>query len=201
MFYGRRRRKDEYALLHLLERVSARELTDNILEDELREIIVDREDIEQDLFDDLIKEAEIIDIEGPETIEEVIRKVAGRISDKTNMDEDEFISRFLTRQKVSNICFTDFSAIHHIVIEGKDKIFLIIIRSKNGIKFNKNKNEIKVVFLLGGTRDKKIPQFEALDCLASLTERDNFRERWLSTDNKVKLKNILALSNRERFSG
>lgn len=109
MFYGRRRRKDEYALLHLLERVSARELTDNILEDELREIIVDREDIEQDLFDDLIKEAEIIDIEGPETIEEVIRKVAGRISDKTNMDEDEFISRFLTRQKVSNICFTDFS--------------------------------------------------------------------------------------------
>lgn len=77
----------------------------------------------------------------------------------------------------------------------------MIIRSKNGIKFNKNKNEIKVVFLLGGTRDKKIPQFEALDCLASLTERDNFRERWLSTDNKVKLKNILALSNRERFSG
>jgi basic amino acid/polyamine antiporter, APA family len=60
---------------HLLERVTARELTEDILEDELREIIIDREGIEQDFFDNLIKDAEITDIDGPETIEScVIRR-------------------------------------------------------------------------------------------------------------------------------
>lgn len=200
IFYGRRRKKDEYALLHLLERFSARELTGKILEDELREIIIDREDIEQDFFDGLIKDAEIIDIDGPETIENVITRIAGKISGETGMSKKEIISRFLARREESNICVTDFSAIHHIVLDGDDKMFLIIIRSKNGIRFTSNKDKIKAIFLLGGTKDKKLPQFEALDCLASLTESDKFMDRWLGAEGNVKLKNILTISNRERFS-
>ncbi len=200
IFYGRKREKKEYALLHLLERVTARELTEDILEDELREVIIDREGLEQDFFDDLIKDAEITDIEGPETIENVIKKMAGKISDEADMTGDELISRFLTRGKESNICVTDFSAIHHIIIDGKDKMILKIIRSKNGIRFTKNKNDIKALFLLGGTKDKRIPQFEALDCLASVVESKEFKEKWLSVEDHVQLKNMLTLSHRERFS-
>lgn len=200
LFYGRKRRKKEYALLHLLERVSARDLTENILEDELREIIIDREYIEQDFFDNLIKDAEIIDVEGPETIENVIKNVVTKISDQTEMKEDELISRFLTRRKESNICLTDFCAIHHIVIEGENKMFLKIIRSKEGIKFTKNKNRVKAVFLVGGTKDKRKPQFETLDALAELLQKKKFKDNWLAIDDHVKLKNLLTLNQRKRSS-
>ena len=199
-FYGRKMKKKEYALLHLLERVSARELTENILEDELREIIIDREDIEQDFFDDLIKDAEITDIEGPETIENAIKKVVRKISDQTEMSEDELLSRFLTTRKESNICITDFCAIHHIVIEGEDKMFLKIIRSKEGIKFTDNKNRIKAVFLIGGTKDKRIPQFETLDALAGLLDKKEFKDKWVKAEDHVELKNLLTLNQRKRSS-
>ena len=200
LFYGRKMQKKEYALLHLLERVSARELTENILEDELREIIIDREDIEQDFFDDLIKDAEITDIEGPETIEKVIENVVTKISDQTEMKEDELLSRFLTKRKESNICITDFCAIHHIVIEGKNKMFLKIIRSKEGIKFTDNKNRVKAVFLVGGTKDKRIPQFETLNALAELLQKKKFKDNWLAIEDHVELKNLLTLNQRKRSS-
>ncbi len=199
-FYGRKRQKKEYALLHLLERVTARELTEDILEDELREIIIDREGIEQDFFDDLIKEAEITDMEGPETIENVIRNSVVIISREVDMDPDELSSRFLTRRKESNICISDFAAVHHIVLEGEGKMFLKIIRSKNGIRFTDRKDEIKALFLVGGTREKRKPQFEALDCIASVIEQKEFKEKWLTAENHVELKNLLTLCNRDRFS-
>lgn len=200
LLYGRKRRKKEYALLHLLERIGARDLTENILEDELREVIIDREDIEQDFFDDLIKDAEITDIEGPETIESVIKNVVRKISDQTEMEEDELSSRFLTRKKESNICLTDFCVIHHIVIEGENKMFLKIIRSKEGIKFTDNKNRIKSVFLIGGTKDKRIAQFKTLDALAELLQQKEFKDNWLTIDNHVKLKNLMTLNQRKRSS-
>ncbi len=200
MFYGRKRQKKEYALLHLLERVTARELTEDILEDELREIIIDREGIEQDFFDHLIKDAEITDIDGPETIENVIEKVVEKISGQVDMSADELLSRFLARRKESNICVAGFTAIHHIVLEGEGEMFLKIIRSRKGIRFTDRKDEVKAIFLVGGTREKRKAQFEALDCLASVTEQKEFREKWLTAETPAELKNLLTLCSRKRLS-
>ena len=184
----------------MLERIGARDLTENILEDELREVIIDREDIEQDFFDELIKDAEIIDVEGQETIESVIKNVVRKISDQTEMKEDVLLSRLLARRKESNICFMDFCVIHHIVIEGENKMFLKIIRSKEGIKFTDNKNRINSVFLIGGTKDKRIAQFETLDALAELLQQKEFKDNLLTIDNHVKLKNLMTLNQRNRSS-
>ncbi|MBU4304773.1 MAG: amino acid permease [Candidatus Omnitrophica bacterium] len=49
--YGRIRTNREYALLHLIERITAKELTSRTLETELKEIIRERDDILEDRFD------------------------------------------------------------------------------------------------------------------------------------------------------
>jgi basic amino acid/polyamine antiporter, APA family len=64
-FYGRKLIDREYALLHLLKRIADKRLGGDILEDELREVLIHRDNIEQDNFDSLIKKANIIDLEGP----------------------------------------------------------------------------------------------------------------------------------------
>jgi APA family basic amino acid/polyamine antiporter len=53
-FFARIRANREYALLHLVERVTAKELTTYSLESELREIIRERDDIVKDKFDHII---------------------------------------------------------------------------------------------------------------------------------------------------
>ncbi|GAI56472.1 unnamed protein product, partial [marine sediment metagenome] len=62
-FYGRIRASREYALLHLIERITAKELTTYSLEAELKEIIRERENIVKDRFDHLVENAIVLDID------------------------------------------------------------------------------------------------------------------------------------------
>ncbi|HDS09398.1 MAG TPA: amino acid permease, partial [Firmicutes bacterium] len=62
-FYGRIRSTRESAILHLIERITARELVSGTLETELKEIIRERDDIMKDRFDKIIEESIVLDIE------------------------------------------------------------------------------------------------------------------------------------------
>jgi amino acid transporter len=53
-FYGRQRTQKDFALLHLIKKVAAREIVDITLEEELKEIIRERDDIIKDRFDRII---------------------------------------------------------------------------------------------------------------------------------------------------
>ena len=61
-FYGSIRTNREYALMHLIERITAKELTTYSLESELREIIRERDEIVKDRFDNIIENCVILDI-------------------------------------------------------------------------------------------------------------------------------------------
>ena len=61
-FYGRIKESRQYALLHLIERITATEMTDNRLETELKEIIRERAEITADRFDTTIEKSHIIEI-------------------------------------------------------------------------------------------------------------------------------------------
>lgn len=199
MLYGRKMYNREYALLHLMKRITDKRLMENVFEDELREILVDRENIEQDNFDNLIKNADIIDIDEPMNFEELLKIVAEKIADKANISKNDIISRFLERQNECNMAITDFFAIPHIMIEGEEIMFLAIVRSKKGIRFTEKENEVKAVFFLGGTREKRALHLKTIAAIATLVGSEDFQENWLKTENSIKLKNLMILSNRKRF--
>src|SRR4030042_141860 len=64
------------AVMHIVERVTAKDLKTVTLENELRDILLKRDDIIEDRFDKLIKGCEILDVEGRKTAEEVFRTVS-----------------------------------------------------------------------------------------------------------------------------
>ncbi len=199
MFYGRKIKTGEYALLHLLKRITDKRLTENILEDELREILINRDNIEQDNFDNLIKKAKIFDIDEFMDFEKILKIVAKSLSDEIEMTQEEITLRFLKRQKESNTALSDFLAIPHIIIDGKNKMFLTIVRAKKGIKFTETENEEKAVFLLGGTKEKRVLHLKTLASIATLVGMKDFQKKWLSVDSIIEIKNLMILSNRKRF--
>jgi amino acid transporter/mannitol/fructose-specific phosphotransferase system IIA component (Ntr-type) len=199
LFYGKKNKHREYALLHVMRRIADSRLMDNLLEDELREVIVNRDNIEQDNFDNLIKKAHIIDIDEPLDYEGLIKKVAKDIAQKISMGEDEIISRFIKRQEESSTAISDFLAIPHIIIEGENELFLIIIRSKKGIRFSDKEDRIKAIFLLGGTQEKRILHLKTIAAIASLVGTKDFQEKWLTIDDFIELKNLMILNERKRF--
>ncbi len=200
LLYGKKNKKREYALLHVMKRITDSRLMDNLLEDELREVIVNRDNIEQDNFDDLIKTASIIDIDGPLDYENMIKMVAKDIAQKIAMEEDEIISRFTKRQKESSTAISDFLAIPHIIIEGNTDLFLVIIRSKNGIRFSDQEDKVKAIFLLGGTQEKRVLHLRTIASIASLVGTKGFQEKWLTTDDPIELKNLMIINQRKRYN-
>ncbi|MFP4547236.1 MAG: amino acid permease [Fidelibacterota bacterium] len=199
LFYGRKNKNREYALLHVMKRITDSRLMDNLLEDELRDVIVNRDNIEQDNFDNLIKKAKIIDIDEPLDYKGLIKKVAKDIAQNISMEEDEIISRFIKRQEESSTAISGFLAIPHIIIEGKNKLFLIIIRSKKGIRFSDKEDRVKAIFLLGGTQEKRILHLKTIAAIASLVGTKDFQEKWLAIDDFIELKNLMILNERKRF--
>jgi len=67
--YVYRRVSRASAVMHVVERVTDRELQTVTLENELRDILLERDEIIEDRFDQLIRECEILDVQGRQSAE------------------------------------------------------------------------------------------------------------------------------------
>ena len=131
-----------------------------MLEDELREVIIHRDEIEQDNFDELIKKSSFIDLDEPGTFEELLAQAAPGIAGETGMKEEEVISRYRKRQVESNMAVSDFLAIPHILIDGENRMFLRIIRCREGVDFGKGKEKVKACLSFRGYKGQAAPPSE-----------------------------------------
>jgi mannitol/fructose-specific phosphotransferase system IIA component (Ntr-type) len=198
-FYGRKQKRGEYALLHLLKRITDKRLTDDLLEDELREIVVNRDHIEQDDFDQLVRTATIIDLPRRVSFDELLILVAADIATETGMSAEEVISRFRQRNAEISTVVSDFLALPHIIVDGEDHLFLWIIRAREGVWFSDQEDDVKAVFLIGGTSDRRVLHLRTIASIATLVSQQGFQEEWLSVEGTTELKNLMMLSGRIRF--
>jgi basic amino acid/polyamine antiporter, APA family len=78
-------------------------------------------------------------------------------------------------------------------------MFLAIVRSKKGVKFTDNENSVKAIFVLGGTRDKRVLHLKTIASIATLIGSPDFQQNWQNTNDKIELKNLMILNSRKRF--
>lgn len=198
-FYGRIRASREYALLHLIERITAKELTTYSLEAELKEIIRERENIVKDRFDHLVENAIVLDIDKTICVDEFFHIAAGVLSEKLNMESTAIFKSLLDREQENSTVLSPGLAIPHIIIEGEHKFDLLLVRCKGGINFSKNHPSIHAVFVLIGTKDERNFHLFALAAIAQIVQDTQFDKQWLNAKNKESLKDIVLLGKRKRF--
>jgi mannitol/fructose-specific phosphotransferase system IIA component (Ntr-type) len=78
-------------------------------------------------------------------------------------------------------------------------MFLAVVRAAKGIKFTEKENDVKAVFLLGGTKDKRVLHLKTLASIATLVGQKDFQEQWLQAAGASELKNLMLLNRRKRF--
>ncbi len=196
--YGKKHSSKEYALLHLLLRITESINVNHDLEGELRDIIHERENIELDDFDNLVKEATILDLEGPMELDKLFEIEAERLSILLNKKKEELIYRFNERERESSTAITEFTAIPHIIIEDIQKFHMVVIRCREGIKFNEKKTNIKAVFMFISSKNLHKTHLKILASIASLIKEEGFEKRWVEAKNEDYLRDIVLLSKRER---
>ncbi len=199
LVYARKGVKRQAALVHVIERITAKELIETTLPDELREIVIERDEIIEDRFDRLIRTSEILDFDSSLTMQEFFRKTSAVLAQLLGMDKESVFNLLLEREKESSTVIRPGLAIPHIIVPGKQKFRILLARCKDGITFPEAKEKVHTVFMLIGSKDERNFHLRALAAIAEIAQRGDFDENWLAARDTEELRNIILLAERQRF--
>ncbi|MCK4585246.1 amino acid permease [candidate division WOR-3 bacterium] len=194
--HGRTMRKS--ALIHIVERVTAKEIAGNSLGGELREILKERDNIIEDRFDKLVNGCEIIDLDEEFSLEEFFTFAAKRLAKRFHIDSRQLRDSFITREKESTTEIRPGLAIPHIIIEGEHRFELLVARCRTGVDFTETLPPVYAVFVLVGSRDERNFHLRALSAIAQIVQDENFDKNWLNAKSIEELRDILLLAKRHR---
>ena len=197
-FYGRRAASREYALLHLIERITAQELTSHLLETELKDIIHERDEILKDRFDHLIEDCLVIDIAPAVTWEEFFAMAAEPLAKDLHVNKEQVYNLLIEREKESSTVLNPFLAIPHIVIGGEKHFDILLARCREGIDFGKNAPKVHTVFVFIGTKDERPFHLMSLAAIAQIVENTDFEKKWMAAKSPEALRDIVLLGKRKR---
>jgi mannitol/fructose-specific phosphotransferase system IIA component (Ntr-type) len=198
LVYAKKRVSRRAALVHVIERVTARELVDATLPDELREIIIERDEIVEDRFDQLIKDCEILDIRGKTSAEKIFRQVSAILAERLGTNEYVLFEKFLHREAEGGTVVQPGFAIPHIVVDGENKFDILLVRAVDGIDFPHAPDPVHVMFVLTGSKDQRNYHLRALMAVAQIAQEKDFEQRWLAARDPAEIRNLILLSTRRR---
>ena len=196
--YSRVRVHRKSALMHVVERVTAKELQSKTLENELREIVIARDEIVEDRFDLLIKQCEVIDLVDPIPLEEVFHQAAEVLSKRLKIDSDLLYEGFKEREQQSCTVVHPGLAIPHVIIPGSNKFDVLLVRCRPGLSFSCVPDPVYTMFVLVGSIDERNYHLRALMAIAHIVHDAGFVKKWMAARNVEELKDVILLSSRKR---
>ena len=197
-FYGRKSVKQEYALLHVIENLTDKKLVTGSLEDELKEIIRERDKIVFDRVDCLVERSLVLDLDDHLTLEEFLRGASKKISPYLKVDEEHLFEALKRREEESTTVLNESLAIPHVVIPGEKKFQLLLARARKGVEFSQKAQNIIAIFVVIGTPDERSFHLGVLAAIAEVFQAKNFEERWIAAKSEQGLRDLVTLSKRKR---
>lgn len=198
--FGRIRATREYALMHLIERITSRDLTDHLLETELKEIIQERDEITKDRFDTLIERCEVLDFEEAMEADELFRLVSDAMGPRLGLSPSGFLRCMRRREDESSTAIGPHLAIPHVIVDGINTFDVLLVRCRDGVRFSDESPTVNAVFVLAGSRDERNFHLRALSAIAQITQSPDFEERWLKAKNIEGLRDVVLLGERKRHA-
>lgn len=198
LMFARSRVSRASAVMHLVERVTDRQLKTVTLENELRDILLARDEIIEDRFDGLIRNCEIFDIKEKCSAESVFRKVAEILAGRLNTGETVLFEKFTAREAEGGTVVQPGFAIPHVIVEGDGKFDVVLVRAAEGVEFPHSPDPVKIMFFLAGSKDERNYHLRALMAIAQIAQEKGFENRWHTARDAEAIRNLILLSARQR---
>jgi len=199
LVYARAKISRRSALMHVVERITAKELRGTTLRDELREIIIERDRIVEDRFDRLIKNCEILDIDHSISLKEMFKILSATLSRRIGVDEKTIFDLFMEREKQTSTVIAPGLAIPHVIVKEIQKFDILLVRCKEGIIFPDVPQPVHTMFVLVGSSAERNFHLRALAAIAQIAQDKDFDKHWLKARNIEELRDIILLAERKRI--
>jgi len=196
--YVHRRIDRQSALVFVVKRIASQDLERTGLEEELRQLSLERDDRTLDRFDRLVSECAILDIEEPITADELFRRAAAALAGRLNVSHVLLHERLAAREGQSSTIVRPGLSIPHVIIEGRNVFDLVLVRAREGIEFPDADRPVRTAFILVGSLDERNYHLRALMTIAHLVQEPDFEQRWAQARNAEELRDVVLLSSRTR---
>jgi amino acid transporter/mannitol/fructose-specific phosphotransferase system IIA component (Ntr-type) len=198
LFFGRLNVNRESALILLVSKITSKELKHRFLEEELKEIIRESENIKEDEVDRVFKNSIIFDLKQKINYRSLFKIISEEISKRLKIPSKEIYNLFLKRERENSTVISSKIAIPHIVIRGKNKFILIITRALKGVYFSKKYPSVNAIFFIVGSKDKRNLHLKTIAAIAQIWQYSDFEKKWSLAKNNEDIKDLLLLSERKR---
>ncbi len=188
----------ESALVYLVKNAVSRDIYRSDLEDELKHIALERDEIQHDRFDALIQSCEILDIPDAISADELFRRSAETLADDVGLSVDELHQAFRQRETTSSTVLQPGLAIPHVIVPGQNVFDVLVIRCRGGVVFPGQDTPVWTAFVLVGSADRRNDHLRALMAIAHIVQEHDFQRRWMQAHGDEHLRDILLLSSRRR---
>lgn len=199
-FYGRKRVKQESALLHLIERLTARELVTGALESELKDIVHERDEVMLDRFDRLVESAVVLDLQEATDVGAFFELASAQLATRLALGKGDLAEMLRRREEQSSTLLGHTLAVPHVVVPGEHRFELLLARARQGIRFSETVSRVHTVFVLAGTADERNFHLRALAAIAQIVQEKDFESRWLGAKHEQALRDVMLLSGRMRHA-
>lgn len=198
IFYRKDKPHTESALIRIVERVISNEVRSGSLHNELSTILRERDNIEDDRFDELIRKAIILDITREITREELTEKIAQAFSLRLDQPIEIIKQKLEQREADSSTAISEDLAIPHIVLEDEAGFEIVVVRIQKGVAYSDEQDSIKIVFALAGGKDERNFHLQSLMAIAQIVQSQDFVEKWKRAEREEDLRGLILLAERRR---
>lgn len=199
IFYIRLRIERESAIVYLVRNIIASEFYRSNLEDELKTITLERDEVTEDRFDRLIRDCVVLDIKERISATDFLKKVSEALGKRIGQDPDMLYELFIAREKEATTVIRPGLAIPHIIVPGEGVFQAVLVRCKPGIVLSEIQKPVTTAFVLAGTRDERNFHLRALMHIAHIVEEPGFEARWNQARDSEQLRDAVLLSQRSRI--
>ncbi|MDC7222548.1 MAG: amino acid permease, partial [Spirochaetales bacterium] len=198
IYYRKDKPRTESALIRIVERVVSSEVRTGSLHNELTTILRERDKIEDDRFDCLIKNAIILDIKRAIDRDELSHKIAQAFSLRMDIPADKILKKLEEREADSTTAISSDLAIPHIVLEEDAGFDIVVVRLKEGVQFTEDRDNIRIVFALAGGKGERNFHLQALMAIAQIVQSPDFVKKWENAEKEEDLRGLILLAERRR---
>lgn len=196
--YGRINSNRVSALVHLVRRLTARELRYDVLNSELKEILLERDEIVEDRFDRLVRQADVLDLSGSFSHADLLKRIATALAPRVGLDEDEALRLLTAREEDSSTVLASGLAVPHVIIPGNHHFELMLVRCREGVRFPEADEPVEALFVLAGTADERNFHLKALMSIAQIVQQQDFLRKWRNASQENGIRDFVLLSERSR---
>jgi amino acid transporter len=197
-FFARDKIWREYSLLHLIERITGTKSTGYLVDEELREILIERDDVTERRFEQLIKKCEVVDVFKYMRPDKFAWLIAHKLADRLDTDKHKLYALLKKREEDSNIVLHPGIAIFSHIIKGRDKFEIILVRSKKGIIISDDVAPVHAFFVIVASPDQQSFYLHSLMWIIQIAEETDFEEEWIKAKDGEELREIILKSWRKR---